>query len=396
MGVLKCNTYLTPSVAWYLSRAVLSLQMAVAPMQLAGLVHEGVDEALRYEQSALNSTQVSSFFRSLDDNCVWHLYHFDQVLSLFPGREVSRAKFRGPKLVVGGGGGKKHKTLLLNRFPNDKHLVLLLDGSADRAGGEGRAGGVRATDLAKRGQGMQMAGVRDCVEGNEKCLEVAYEKEKQQHVRGEFYLDTEPGDLPRHVCNYSAISTDLRACFPRDDAGEMRADGYAVALDFDLDLDSDVDQFLVTGGTGQMARDELGDWLGKRPLSAKQAVDEHGFKSASDFVPGIYEYEEMGPGGGPDVTHAVEALSRFCGPPHMREPEELVLLGEGVNKVIFCFGVSVHGNVCTLTRYGTFCVVLRSSGASHARGWQCDTATRMSCNSRIWRFTTAPWPSASS
>ncbi len=29
--------------------------------------------------SALNSQDVACFFRSLDDNSVWHLYHFDQV-----------------------------------------------------------------------------------------------------------------------------------------------------------------------------------------------------------------------------------------------------------------------------------------------------------------------------
>ncbi len=35
--------------------------------------------ALEYEQSAIGGDDVASFFRSLDDNCVWHLHHLDQV-----------------------------------------------------------------------------------------------------------------------------------------------------------------------------------------------------------------------------------------------------------------------------------------------------------------------------
>ncbi len=38
--------------------------------------------ALEYEQSALGGDDVASFFRSLDDNCVWHLHHLDQVICL--------------------------------------------------------------------------------------------------------------------------------------------------------------------------------------------------------------------------------------------------------------------------------------------------------------------------
>lgn len=40
--------------------------------------YQGVG-TLEYEQSAMRGEDVATFFQSLDDNCVWHLHHLDQV-----------------------------------------------------------------------------------------------------------------------------------------------------------------------------------------------------------------------------------------------------------------------------------------------------------------------------
>jgi len=47
----------------------------------------------------------------------------DQVTALFPGMQISRAKFR-PKI--------SRRTVLMSRFPVDKDLLMLLDGSVIR------------------------------------------------------------------------------------------------------------------------------------------------------------------------------------------------------------------------------------------------------------------------
>jgi hypothetical protein len=211
-----------------------------------------------------------------------------QVLSLFPGMRLSRAKFRGPSLLANKRDKKRGSLMLCKRFPNDKDLLLLLDGAPERASSAAGAGGgglLKANDLARRGHGMEMEGVRETRAAEEGCLEVAYDKDISHHVPGEFYAtDVVAGELPQHLCNYRATSSDLMHGFKPGAGGCVG--GYAVAIDVDLDLDSEVDQYLLTGGTARPDEEALNKWRGQ--LQPKYVVDERGLMT-SDTLPCIFQ-----------------------------------------------------------------------------------------------------------
>ena len=234
----------------------------ISAMQLAGITEENMSEDLTYVHSALNSHEVSSFFKSLDDNCVWHLYHFDEVLALFPGMAISRAKFR-PRV--------SRKSKLLSRFPQDKHLLFLGDGTVRRDGkAETKSA---ANDRARRGQSLALEGVRQVVQDSEHCMEIAHDASIDAHVDGQYELEEADADgIPIYRCNYSGATSDLRTALA---PGAFT--GYAVSLDVHLDPECFADQFLLTGGTGAAKQSDLNAI--RRRMSPAFDEDEEGEKS---------------------------------------------------------------------------------------------------------------------
>ena len=87
-GPLVQTRYLTSGCkvdARVVSAVKVSHSGNMTRLQMAGMSEEHLqgDDSLRYLNSTLNSHDISTFFGSLDDNCVWHLYHFDQVCAVW-------------------------------------------------------------------------------------------------------------------------------------------------------------------------------------------------------------------------------------------------------------------------------------------------------------------------
>jgi len=213
---------------------------SMKPLEIAGLSEDNMSGALIYKHSALASDDVTSFFHSLDDNCVWHLYHFDQVVQLFPGAKMSRAKFRGRR--PGKGKGSKVATLF-GRFPKDEHLLMLLDGTLQGAGER-----AQANDTCAKNR-MDLTKAREVIRDSERCIELPFDPEIDggRHVAGEYTCESGPEQLPAYLCNYSAVTSDLQYSLDM----QKGCIGYAVSIDIDIDEEADDDQFIITGGAGK-------------------------------------------------------------------------------------------------------------------------------------------------
>ena len=274
---------------------------AMRPLEMAGMSGEMAAGKLSYKHSVLASDDVSSFFHSLDDNCVWHLYHFDQVMPLIPGVRMSRAKFRGRRP-----GQRSKRETLLGRFPKDEHLLMLLDGTVTGAGDR-----LQANDACARNR-MDMARVSEVVKDHERCIQLAVNPDGGKHVVAAFERKSDDHVLPVYECNYTAVSSDLQAAL---DISKGCA-GYAVCLDIDIDDDAQGDQFIITGGTGKALTSTIVDDEGRAVTTAIAGV-EAAYLPKSIRSHSVREWRCNG--------RVVWSLSRFSG--RFCDFDELVDLG---------------------------------------------------------------------
>ena len=198
---------------------------------------------LPYEQSAIRGEDVVNFFRSLDDNCVWHLHHLDQVMCLFPGGSVhvSRARFR-PRIV-------KRETIL-QRFAVERDLLCLYSGRAKVDGG-----GMSGEDLARRGYKLTLKGVREGVHLGETCMVCATDDITGGHTHGVFGFGdgVEVDELAVKTSNFTARTGD----FSREFSDDHVIGGYAMSID--MCVEGDDDAFPITGGAGKKQWDRYAD-----------------------------------------------------------------------------------------------------------------------------------------
>eukprot|EP00960_Hanusia_phi_P077015 768637-Hanusia_phi.AAC.15 len=174
---------------------------------------------------------TGSLLRSLDDDYIWHLHKFGQVLSLLPGLKIEKKEFVAKSQL---------QAFISSRFLHDDKLLCVFSPKLKKTNSS-------SLDLTGNGNVIELESVSDVVLGKQSCFAVAIDPNTGEHIPGSFAVE-ETDDLlnvAKWSCNFTC-RTSVLSHLKKTDVKHVSS--FAAGVDFSLIGKKDI--YLMTGGSG--------------------------------------------------------------------------------------------------------------------------------------------------